>query len=75
MMRTKIPLDQIRNYLIDWTTDELRADARFIAKSIEIRQREGEPNWDANIGISIPAVVAAFGRAVGRLRREYDIEW
>jgi hypothetical protein len=75
MRRTKITLDEMKNYLIDGTTYELVADATFVAKSIEIRQREGQPNWDANIGISIPAVVAAFGRAVRRLQREHDIQW
>jgi hypothetical protein len=65
----------VRDYLIDRTTDELRGDARFIAKKIEFRPRDGEPNWDANIGLAELVVLKAFGRALVKLQRVYDIDW
>jgi hypothetical protein len=78
MPRQMLPLAAIRAFLIDRTTDMLRRDARFIAAKLEFRQRDGEPNWDANIGIADPVVIRAFGAALNELQREYDcrmVKW
>ena len=75
MRRHKISRFTVRDYLIDRTTDELRGDARFIATKIEFHQRDGEPNWDADIGRAEAIVLKAFGAAVLKLKREYDIAW
>ena len=71
----KISRFTVRDYLIDRTTDELRSDARFIATKIEFSRRDGEPNWDANIGRAEAVVLKAFGAALLKLQREYDIAW
>lgn len=75
MSRIKISRFIVRDYLIDRTAHELRGDARFIATKIEFRRRDGEPNWDADIGRAESVVLKAFGAAVLKLQREYDIAW
>jgi hypothetical protein len=60
--------------LISEATRALGKDAGFLCERLEIRRREGDPNWDADIGISEPDVVAAFGCALSQIRRAYDLE-
>ncbi len=75
MSRKKISRFTVRDYLIDRTTAELRSDARFIVTKIEFRKKDGEPNWDANIGVAESVVLKAFDAALLKLQREYDIAW
>jgi|HubBroStandDraft_6_1064221.scaffolds.fasta_scaffold1123639_1 hypothetical protein len=75
MPRQKLPLNSVRDFLIDQTTDALRRDARIIAPYLNIRERTGEPNWDANIGIAEPSIIRAFGIALLNVQRDYDVDW
>jgi len=75
MSRKKISRFTVRDCLIDRTTAELGSDARFIVTKIEFSKQDGEPNWDANIGRAEPMVLKAFGAALLKLQREYDIAW
>jgi hypothetical protein len=75
MQRQTISLEQLRAYLIDRTTDFLRRDARFIHTELKVRQRDGTPNWDANIGIAPPKVLEAFADSLAEQQREFDVAW
>jgi hypothetical protein len=75
MPRQKLPLNTVRDFLIDQTTDALHRDARIIAPYLNIRERAGEPNWDANIGIAEPSIIRAFCAALLNVQRDYDVDW
>jgi hypothetical protein len=49
--------------------------ATFLPPVVEIRKRNSEPNWNAEIGVAVPAVVKAFGVALNETRDAYDIDW
>ena len=50
-------------------------DGRRFREQIEYRQREGEPNWDANIGIASPPFLKAFAIAMDKVKAFYDVQW
>lgn len=74
MERQKIAEATLIEILIHETTRALGRDANFLGKQIEVRRRSGEPNWDANCGISGTMVVKAFGIALTEVQRRYDLD-
>jgi hypothetical protein len=74
-MRQKLSLAEMRNRILEQTTTALENNARFIAAGLEIKQREGTPNWEANIGVAPGTVHKTFLRVVGEMKRKYDIVW
>jgi hypothetical protein len=75
MARRKLALSKLGDLLVDLTTKMLKRDATFLARMIVVRRREGEPNWDANIGVAPPEVLKAFGLALQTMQENYDVEW
>jgi hypothetical protein len=41
---------------------------------VKIRASSGEPNWDVDIGMLAPAILAAFLEAVDRVKALYDLD-
>jgi len=72
--RQKIALATLAEILIDDTARELGRDVSFLRPRLTIRNREGQPNWDANIGIAGNAVVAAFLKALEHAKARYDLD-
>ena len=72
--KAKISIGELEEALIKETTRQLGCDAGGIGEKIEVRHRQGDPNWDAGIGLSLHEVVAAFGRVCSTLRKQYDLE-
>ncbi len=75
MQRLTVNLEHLRAFLIDRTTDFLGRDARFIHTGLKVRQRDGTPNWDANIGVASPKVLEAFAHSLAEQQREFDVAW
>ena len=50
-------------------------DGRRFRNQIEYRQRDGVPNWDANLGIAAPHFLTAFGIAMDKVSAFYDVRW
>jgi hypothetical protein len=50
-------------------------DGRRFREQIEYRQREGEPNWDANIGTTSTPFLKAFAIAMDKVKAFYDVQW
>jgi hypothetical protein len=74
MERSKVAEATLIEMLLNETTHALKKDASFLGKQIEIRRRDGEPNWDANCGIGGTRVVKAFGVALTKVQAQYDLE-
>jgi hypothetical protein len=74
MARKPLPEKELRNILANQTTNAMRRNARFIATKVQIIRREGEPNWDANLGIGPPPLLKAFAFALSETQRFYDLE-
>jgi hypothetical protein len=70
-----LPPRDIIDLLENLTGKPLKRDGKFLARMIVIRRREGEPNWDANIGVAPPDVLKAFGIALQTMQENYDVEW
>ena len=75
MARQKLPFTEVRKSLIEQTTKAVGGNARFVEAGLEIRQRDGTPNWDANISIAPTAVIRAFAEALSEMQNQYNIEW
>ena len=75
MVRQKLALAEMRKRFLEQTTKVLGNHARFIAAGLEITQRKGSPNWDANIGIAPSVVHKTFLRVLGEMKNKYDIAW
>jgi hypothetical protein len=75
MDRRKISFAELRKHIIEQTTKAVGANARFVEAGLEIRPRDGTPNWDANISIAPAAVVRAFAETLGSMKKAYDIAW
>jgi hypothetical protein len=70
----KLSAAEIVDALVKQTTRELGRDAEFIRDQIGLRRRDGDPNWDANIGLAPPTVLAAFGRALNLVSAGCNLE-
>jgi hypothetical protein len=75
MARQKISSVQMRNRIIEQTAKAVGGNARFVEAGLEIRPRNGTPNWDANISIAPKAVIRAFVAALSNMQNEFDINW
>jgi hypothetical protein len=75
MARQKLSSAQMRKSIIEQTAKAVGGNVRFIEAGLEIRPRDGSPNWDANISIAPMAVIRAFAEALGNMQNRYDIEW
>jgi hypothetical protein len=69
MARRKLPSAEVRKSLIEQTTKAVGNTARFVEAGLEIRRRDGTPNWDANISIAPNAVIRAFAEALSRMQK------
>jgi hypothetical protein len=75
MARRKISSASMRTSLIEHTAKAVGSNARFVEAGLEIRPRDGTPNWDANISIAPTKVIQAFAEVLGNMQHQYDIEW
>jgi len=75
MARHKIPYTEMRKRIIEETAKAVGANARFVEAGLEIRPREGTPNWNANISIAPKAVNQAFAETLGSMQKTYDVAW
>jgi hypothetical protein len=75
MLRQKLPLAEIRKIIVDQTTVRLQRDDQFLAPQITFHERDGEPNWDANIDVNLAVVTRAFGAALDETKDVYDVDW
>jgi hypothetical protein len=41
---------------------------------VQIRPREGQPNWDGNIGTIAMPILSAFNEALDRVKTAYDLD-
>ena len=73
--RQKISFGEVRKSLIERTTKAVGNNARFVEAGLEIKQRDGTPNWVANIGIAPTSVTKAFDEALYAMQSQYNIEW
>jgi hypothetical protein len=73
--RQKISFGEVRKILIERTTKAVGANARFVEAGLEIKRRDGTPNWAANIGIAPNPVIKAFDEALDSMQSQYNIEW
>jgi hypothetical protein len=73
--RQKITYAEMRQSIIEQTAKAVGGNVRFVEAGLEIRQRNGTPNWDANISIAPTKVNKAFAEALGNMQNQYDIEW
>lgn len=55
--------------LLQETTKALGRNASLLGKQIEIRGRNGNPNWDANCNIA-----GTFGIALTKVQAQYDLD-
>jgi hypothetical protein len=75
VVRQPIPLHHLHSFLVAQMIELTGEDGRHFRKQIEYRQREGEPNWDANLGLAAPHFLKAFVVALDRVRTFYDVQW
>jgi hypothetical protein len=75
MARRKIPFIEMRKRIIEETTKVVGNNARFVEAGLEIRPRQGTPNWIANISIAPESVNQAFAEAIGSMQKAYDVAW
>jgi hypothetical protein len=68
----KVSETTLRQILVDETGRRLGTDARHIVDKITIAHRQGEPNWDADIGMVGLATHKAFAAAREKVRKLYD---
>ena len=71
----RFPLVRFVRVLIERTTKAVGNNARFVEAGLEIKQRDGTPNWAANIGIAPTSVTKAFDEALYAMQSQYNIEW
>lgn len=71
--RQPVTKEQLLDLLLTDTSATLGRDASFLARQIEFRRREGEPNWDANCGVAGPAIVKAFSIALAAAQERYKV--
>jgi hypothetical protein len=72
--RTPISQPVLIEILLNATAIGIGRDASFLRSHIEVRRREGAPNWDANCGNNEPFVVNCFAIAVDEAQKMYDLE-
>jgi hypothetical protein len=72
MERQKIAEATLIEILIHETTRALGRE--FSGQANRGERRSGEPNWDANCGISGIVVVKAFGIALAKVQDQYDLD-
>ena len=41
---------------------------------VQLRSREGQPNWDGNIGTIALPILSAFNEALERVKTAYDLD-
>lgn len=75
MARRKITYTEMRKRIIEETAKALGTNARFVEAGLEIRPREGAPNWNANISIAPKSVNQAFAETLGSMQKAYDVAW
>lgn len=73
--RQKISFGEVRKGLIERTAKAVGNNARFVEAGLEIKRRDGTPNWVANIGIAPTTVSKAFDEALTTMQNQYNIEW
>jgi hypothetical protein len=72
--RQRVAKATLLQILIDETGRALGKDAHFLGQKIEIRKRDGEPNWDANCGIVGPPITKAFAIALNKVQAQYNLD-
>jgi hypothetical protein len=75
VVRQPIPLHHLHSFLVGQMIELTGEDGRRFRKQIEYRQREGEQNWDANLGLAAPHFLKAFLVALDKVRTFYDVQW
>jgi hypothetical protein len=75
MARRGLPQKQIVDLLEKLTGKVLKRDTTFLARMIVITRRQGELNWDANIGVAPMDVRRAFEIALQTMKQNYSVEW
>jgi hypothetical protein len=74
MERQRVAEAALLGILIHETGRALGKDANFLGEKIEIRKRNGEPNWDANCGIAGPPIIKAFATALNKTQALYNLD-
>jgi hypothetical protein len=72
--RQKVALATLAEIFQSEFTKALGRSAADLMPRVVISARNGEPNWDANIGILPPATLAAFLVASGEIKAIYDLD-
>jgi hypothetical protein len=75
MEREKIPRDDLVDVLLAEITRIIGKGANFLGDRITISRREGEPNWDAECGVTGARNQKAFSAARFEAQARFDIDW
>jgi hypothetical protein len=73
MKRQTIAKSVLVQILIDETIKVLGEHAHLLRKQIRIRQCDGEPNWDADCGVTRTSASRDFHTAKRNARKIFDI--
>jgi hypothetical protein len=74
MPRERLSREMLIPVLVREISRQLRHEPPDLARRVEIRHREGEPNWDATIGIAPLHLLRAFNDALATTQAMYDLE-
>ena len=74
MERQRVAEATLLEILIQETGRELGKDANFLGQKIQIRRRDGEPNWDANCGIAGLPIIKGFATALNTVKAQYNLD-
>lgn len=72
--REKIALETLAEVLHSEFSKSLGRDASDFMPRIGLRACDGDPNWDATIGVVGVPVLTAFLEATSRLKATYDLD-
>jgi hypothetical protein len=72
--RQKVGFATLAEIIESEFTKSLGRSAADLMPRVKIRASSGEPNWDVDIGMLAPAILAAFLEAVDRVKALYDLD-
>jgi hypothetical protein len=73
MKRQEIAKSVLIQILIGETAKVLKGDAHLLRKQIRIRRRVGEPNWDADCGLTKTRTSRVFNTAKRNAQEIFDL--
>jgi hypothetical protein len=65
----------VRDRVINLTNKGVGRDVGFIVDHTTFRQRPGEPNWDAALGIMSLDILKVFTDAVKVTQQQFNVAW